>query len=255
MNPSRRRPFDGARTVAEAGGALSKTTSMIEAPRLDEIARLVGDPSRAEMLAGLMDGRAWTGRELAACANVSPSTASSHLARLVRGRLLSVVAQGRNRYYHIASPAVAQALESLMLLAPRVAPRHASARKIAEDLQQARTCYDHLAGRLGVMLTDALVTRRAIIVSDSTGTLTQAGRVLLEPLGLEPAEERDRRPLCKPCLDWSERRTHLAGRLGALIARVAFERGWIRRKKDSRAVDVTEKGIAELRARFGVEWR
>jgi DNA-binding transcriptional ArsR family regulator len=227
---------------------------MIEAPHLDEIARLVGDPSRAQMLAGLMDGRAWTGRELAACANVSPSTASSHLARLVRGRLLSVFAQGRNRYYHIASPAVAQALESLMLLAPRITPRHASARKIAEDLQQARTCYDHLAGRLGVALADALVARGAIVFSESVGTLTEEGRALLEPLGVL-TDERDRRPLCKPCLDWSERRTHLAGSVGSAIARAAFDREWVRRREGSRAVEVTERGIRELRNCFGVEWR
>jgi DNA-binding transcriptional ArsR family regulator len=226
---------------------------MIEA-HLDEIARLVGDPSRAAMLAGLMDGRAWTGRELADFVHVSPSTASSHLQRLLRGRLLSVVAQGRNRFYRIASPAVAQALESLMTLAPRTTPRHAGERKIAQDLRRARTCYDHLAGVLGVALADALVKRGAIVFSESAGTLTEEGRVLLEPLGVL-IEERDRRPLCKPCLDWSERRTHLAGRVGASIARVAFERQWIRRLENSRAVEVTERGIRELRDRFGVEWR
>ncbi|MGH8165101.1 MAG: ArsR/SmtB family transcription factor, partial [Rhodanobacteraceae bacterium] len=191
---------------------------------------MAGDRSRAAMLAALMDGRAWTGRELASFANVSPSTASSHLQRLVRGLLLSVVTQGRSHYYRIASPQVAQALESLMVLAPRVPVRHATARRVAEDLGEARTCYDHLAGRLGVAVAEALQRSGAIVLAESSGTLTAEGAVWLEGLGIVLDGASGRRPACRPCLDWSERRPHVAGRLGALIADVALERAWIRQK-------------------------
>lgn len=226
----------------------------MEAPRLDEIARLVGDPSRAAMLAALMDGRAWTGRELASFVHVSPSTASSHLQRLVRGRLLSVVTQGRNHYYRIASPQVAQALESLMILAPRGSVRHATARRIAEELSEARTCYDHLAGRLGVALAETLQRGGAVVFAENSGTLTAAGTAFLERIGIALDGARDRRPVCRPCLDWSERRPHVAGRLGALLANAALERGWIRRKESSRAVEVTEPGAKALRELFGIDW-
>ncbi|MGH7714963.1 MAG: ArsR/SmtB family transcription factor, partial [Vulcanimicrobiaceae bacterium] len=147
---------------------------------MDEIGRLVGDPSRAAILAALMDGRAWTGRELAHIAHVSPSTASSHLQRLVNGELLGVFAQGRNRYYRIASPQVASSLESLMALAPARAPRHPSERRIASDLAAARFCYDHLAGKLGVRLADALVAHEAVAFSDNSGTLTGNGIALFK---------------------------------------------------------------------------
>lgn len=222
-------------------------------PRLDEIGRLVGDPSRATMLEALMDGRAWTGRELAHFAHVSPSTASSHLQRLVNGRLLAVLAQGRNRYYRIASPSIAYALESLMALAPARTPRHPSERRIARELAAARFCYDHLAGRLGVMLTDALVARGAIAFSESAGALTDVGASLFRRLDIEIAQERGRRPVCRPCLDWSERRAHLAGLAGAALGTAALERAWVERARNSRALTVTRAGAHALRELFGVD--
>lgn len=222
-------------------------------PRLDEIGRLVGDPSRATMLEALMDGRAWTGRELAHFAHVSPSTASSHLQRLVNGALLTVLAQGRNRYYRIATPYIAHALESLMALAPARAPRHPSERRIASDLAAARFCYDHLAGRLGVGLTDALVARGAITFSDAGGALTESGAALFRRLDIELAEERGRRVVCRPCLDWSERRPHIAGLAGSALGQVALERKWVERKRNSRALTLTPLGANALKELFGID--
>ena len=220
-------------------------------PRLDEIGRLVGDPSRATMLEALMDGRAWTGRELAHFAHVSPSTASSHLQRLVNGQLLTVVAQGRSRYYRIATPYIAHALESLMALAPARAPRHPSERRIASDLAAARFCYDHLAGRLGVRLADALVARGAITLSDAGGALTDEGAALFRRLDIKLAEGR--RIVCRPCLDWSERRPHIAGLAGAALGHVALERKWVERKRNSRALTVTRIGTNALKELFDID--
>src|ERR1700689_1655756 len=163
--------------------------------RLDKVARLIGDPTRIAMLNALMDGRAWTGRELARAAHVVPSTASAHLQQLVDGALLSVLAQGRHRYYAIASPEVAQALEALTLLAPQEPPRHAAARSAAADLRAARTCYDHFAGRFRVAICDALLAAGAIVFEDAGGSLTPPGAALFARLGIALAPSATRRPL------------------------------------------------------------
>ena len=221
-------------------------------PKLDEIGRLVGDSSRAAILNALMDGRAWTGRELAGVAHVSASTASSHLQRLVRGGMLVVVPQGRSHYYRIASSEVATALESLMALAPVVTPRHSSQRRIAADLAAARLCYDHIAGTLGVALADALVRCGAVTFSEGSGTLTETGAALLERAGAKLDAPRSRRPVCRPCLDWSERRPHVAGVAGAALAQAALDRDWVRRRRDSRVLTVTARGTAAFRELFGL---
>jgi DNA-binding transcriptional ArsR family regulator len=223
-------------------------------PRIDEVGRLVGDPSRATMLDALMDGRAWTGRELARIAHVAPSTASEHLQRLVSGALLTVVAQGRHRYFQIASPDVAHALEALAFLAPPAPARYETLSRIDAEMRRARTCYDHFAGELGVALADALVRRGAIALDPNGASVTGRGAAFFAETGIAFESGNLGRPLCRSCLDWSERRSHFAGRIGAALARHAFEHEWVRRKAGTRAVDVTRAGATALHDVFGVAW-
>ncbi len=218
---------------------------------LAEIAALVGDPSRACMLSVLMDGRALTAGELAYAARVTAPTASAHLARLAGANLVSVLQQGRNRYYRLASPLVAGMLESIMAVAAIAAPPRRVPSRASAALRQARTCYDHLAGRLGVALADGMVARGYAELDDDAGQLTPSGAAFLQTLGV--AIPTGTRPLCRPCLDWSERRPHLSGRLGAALCEHFFERGWIRRLRDTRAVTVTDEGADMLRRHFAVE--
>jgi DNA-binding transcriptional ArsR family regulator len=220
-----------------------------------EIAALAGDPARACMLQALMDGRALTATELAHCAGVAPQTASGHLAQLTRAGLLSVERQGRHRYHRLASPAVARMIESLMLVAaesrPPVRARVVGPRD--DKMRAARTCYDHLAGRLGVGIADAMAARGYIEFSEDAGLVTAAGEQFLARLGIGlHAPARTSRPLVRPCLDWSERRPHLAGRLGAAICAHCLERGWVRRHAADRALDVTPAGTRAFREVFGI---
>ena len=221
--------------------------------RFAEIAALAGDPARAAMLHALMDGRALTAGELAAVGGVTPQTASGHLARLVAAGLVGVVKQGRHRYHRLASPAVAQMMESIMQVAagnaparpPRTGPRDVA-------LRAARTCYNHLAGRLGVAIADALVAAGHAELTDEAGLITDSGMALFRHIGVEPAAlapggRRTARLLCRPCLDWSERRPHIAGAVGTALCRHSFESGWIRRLDGTRAVAVTRKGELAFR--------
>jgi len=219
-----------------------------------EVAALVGDTARATMLAALMGGEALTGSELAFLARVSRPTASEHLAKLVAARLLAVRKSGRFSYYRIASPLVAQMLESMIAVAAiEVPPRHQPRSPQEERLRFARTCYDHLAGRLGVAIADALAAEGCVNLDDDGGEVTEAGRRFFCDFGLDlSATTRTRRIFCRPCLDWSERRYHLAGFIGAEVCRRCFELGWIRRERDSRAVRITPAGTTGFRATFGL---
>lgn len=216
---------------------------MDDTPDIASLAALVGDPTRAAMLVALMDGRAHTATELSLEGGVAPSTASSHLARMTSGGLLSIARQGRHRYYRLRSSEVAAALEGLMGLTSPPERRRVVPGPADPDLRRARVCYDHLAGEAGVRLLDGLRRRRLLTGDDGEMALTRAGRAWCSHLGLDPASPgRSRRPLCLPCLDWSERRTHLAGWLGAALLTRLFERRWARRALDSRALILTARG-------------
>ncbi|MDA5109076.1 ArsR/SmtB family transcription factor [Brevibacillus thermoruber] len=223
-----------------------------------QTASLIGDPSRAAMLLQLMDGRALPAGELARRARISPQTASAHLGKLVAGGLLALETHGRHRYYRLRGPEVAQALEGLLILSPPGPVRSLRESEERKALRFARTCYDHLAGRVGVRLAEQLTHRGWLTRLDAPSAagkweLTPAGEEALAAFGLDiPALRRSRRSFARPCLDWMERRHHLAGALGAALTARLFELGWLRRHPSSRAVILTEAGRTGLHDAFGV---
>ncbi len=187
------------------------------------------------MLQALMDGRALTATELAYAARITPQTASSHLAQLASASIVSVAKQGRHRYHRLATPHVAQLLESMMLVASNASARVTRSDPSDFRMRLARTCYDHVAGWLGVAIADTLVTRRWVEILDDAALVTSEGLDSLGKLGIvvETSDKRGR-PLCRPCLDWSERRPHIAGRLGMTLCTHGLEKGWIRRRAEDR---------------------
>jgi len=203
------------------------------------VAALLGDPARATMCLALLDGRAHTAGELARVAGVAPSTASGHLAKLTARALLTVVVQGRHRYYRLAGAHVARAVEQLSVLAAAPEPVRSLRESRADAaMRYARTCYDHLAGQVGVELLDALV-ESGVLDSD----LVVVDAAPMRALGVDHAKLRtDRRQLARACLDWTERRDHLAGALGAAVTERLFALGWIERIGTARAVRVTAIG-------------
>jgi len=215
---------------------------MTNGPYIAEAASLIGDPARANMLAALVGGHAMTATELGLSAGVAASTASGHLAKLLEGRLVSVTSTGRHRYFRLASPGVARVLEDLMALATDGPPRHRPKARCDDAMARARTCYDHLAGKLGVALADSMMSRGLIVLSDDGGLITDAGGDFLSDLGVELQTKKVRRTLCRPCLDWSERRWHVGGAVGAALADRCFALGWTKRRSDSRAITITAAG-------------
>lgn len=224
------------------------------------IAALAGDPARAGMLHALMDGRALTASELAHVAGITAQTASAHLSSMTAAGLLSVAKQGRHRYHRLASPAIAQMIESIMQVASDLEPARPRLTVGPRDaaLRAARTCYDHIAGRLGVALADALVEAGHAELSGDGGLLTDAGLKFLAAIGIDTDEllihrgRRAGRVLCRPCLDWSERRPHLAGAVGAALCSHSFANGWIRRIEGTRAIALTPKGTRAFHEKFGM---
>jgi DNA-binding transcriptional ArsR family regulator len=215
---------------------------------LAAVGTLLAEPARARMLAALGDGRALPASALAAEAGVAPSTASGHLARLVDGGLLTAESRGRRRYFLLGGPEVAEALEALARVAPRASVRSLGQATRIEALRAARTCYDHLAGRLGTALMDALLERS--LVADEH--VTDAGSERFGELGIDLDAIPGRRPRFRSCLDWSERRPHAAGKLGAALAAHAFELGWVERLDGSRALRVTPAGESGFAAAFSL---
>lgn len=213
---------------------------------VESFAKIVGDATRIRMLQLLMEGRALTAKELAYGAQVEPATASQHLRRLLDGGLVTVRAQGRHKYFRPASPLIAELMELLMVLAPEPKGRMAGPR-IEEPLRRGRMCYDHLAGELGIGITEALVRRCILRKEADCFTVTKRGGAWFAGLGIEVAALRDlRRKFAATCLDWSERRDHLGGALGAALAERLIDLGWIARRRNSRAVTVTEAGRRRL---------
>jgi len=231
------------------------TSGVVAAANLVEVAALVGDTARATMLAALMGGQSLTGGELAMLARVSPSTTSEHLAKLVAARLVAVTKNRRFHYYRIASPLVAKMLESIKAVAAIEVPSRYQPRSPRDEaLRFARTCYDHIAGHLGVAIADALTANGHIVLNAEGGELTDTGKKLLARLGadLSPASCGGR-VFFRPCLDWSERRYHLAGHVGAEICRRCLELRWFERECGTRVLRLTAAGRRGLRETLGVD--
>lgn len=221
-----------------------------------EIGALIGDPSRTGILLALMDGRALSAGELAWTVGITAPTASGHLARLTEAGLLAVESQGRHRYFRLASPKVAELLESVMAM---VAVRDDSRRPVRTGpsdsaLRLARSCYDHLAGSVAVAVADGMVERGLLQFSEDGGSLSEEGAAFLARLGIPIAgRSSEGRRYCRACLDWSVRRPHIAGRVGSGMLTHFLDTGWMRRQSDSRAIAVTPLGERELAKHFGVD--
>nr|WP_137391907.1 helix-turn-helix transcriptional regulator [Rhodoligotrophos defluvii] len=216
-----------------------------------EIAALIGDPARASILSALMAGRALTAGELAWHAGVSAQTASGHLGKLLAAKLICMEKQGRHRYYRLASAGVAQLLETLTVLAAAEPVGRRVVGPKDQALRLARTCYDHMAGKLGVALADALAARSYVVMDDDAAMITDAGRHFFHEFGLDlSSPSGSQRPICRACLDWSERRPHLAGRLGAALLARFLDLAWVQPVADSRALKLTGTGEREIHIRF-----
>jgi DNA-binding transcriptional ArsR family regulator len=220
------------------------------------IAALVGEPARTAMLVALMDGRALTAHELAMAGHITPATASRHLQLLAEAGLLRVRRQGRHRYHCLASADVARVLEGIMQLAARTAVPRVATGPRDSPMRLARTCYDHLAGCLAVAMAERLIEDGAVVIEDDTALVTDAAAAALEGLGLrsdlDHARGAGNRPFCRPCLDWGERRTHLAGRLGGMLCAHCLQMGWLLQRPGTRALQLTPRGASAFRDWLGL---
>ncbi|MBI5279223.1 MAG: helix-turn-helix transcriptional regulator [Burkholderiales bacterium] len=221
------------------------------------IAALVGEPARTAMLLALMDGRALTAQELAAAGQIKPAAASRHLAQMVEAGLLKVAQQGRHRYHRLASPEVARVLEGIMQLAAQSVPvpRRVVTGPRDSAMRLARTCYDHLAGGIAVAITEHLVEEGAVVIEGDAAQVTERAAAVLGQLGIarEATVGQGKRPHCRPCLDWGERKMHLAGSLGALLCTHCQQQGWLLRRPGTRALQLTPAGAVALRNWLGVK--
>src|SRR5438132_10456599 len=216
---------------------------MITGPIIAEIAALVGDPARATMVSALLDGRALTASELAIAARITPQTASTHLGKLTEAGLLSVVRNGRHRYFRLASPTVADMIDGIVAVALQKRPRYRPLSREARALSAARICYDHLAGRLSVDLTDSFVAREYVALDDEAAEITTAGARFFTEFGVAlPTLRSTRRHFCRLCLDWTERRPHIAGAVGSAMTNRYFDLGWMEGMKRRRSGVVSKSG-------------
>ncbi len=222
-------------------------------PNLAAVAALIGDPSRAAMLVSLLGGKTLPAGDLARAARISPQTASTHLAKLVSGGLLVQEVYGRHKYFRLAGSEVGQALEALQVISPAKPVRSLREADQVHSLQFARTCYDHLAGKIGVALTDRLLALDLLMPAGKEFVVSAAGKAKLHSFGVEVEKSpKSRRCFARQCLDWSERRHHLAGSLGASLTKRLFDLNWIESFPDGRAVRITAAGIKGLAAEFGL---
>lgn len=217
-------------------------------------ASLLCEPSRAKIVWNLLDGRAYTAGELALVSDLSPTSVSNHLSKLLIGEILKVDVQGRHRYYSFANEEVAYAVESLASLTKQKQFFKSEKHLNKNDVNYCRTCYDHLAGKVGVLIVDKLVSRNIIELQDKTFVVTQKGNIFFSEFGLELTElQKQKRYFSKACLDWSERKYHLAGSLGNALLEKMLELDWLRRTKNSRAIVITSLGQNGLKEKFEVE--
>lgn len=224
---------------------------MKEGPAIAPIAALAGDPARANMLSALLAGKALTASELANEAGVTVQTASSHLSKLETGGLIVGVKQGRHRYFRFAHSDVADMLETMMGVATRAGHLRTRPGPADPAMRHARVCYDHLAGELGVQMFDALSRERHIAMRDEEVRLTKKGEAFVADFGIDlDVLSKSRRPLCKPCLDWSQRRSHLAGNLGAALLARIVDLDWAARARKSRTMVFTRSGEAHFTRLF-----
>jgi DNA-binding transcriptional ArsR family regulator len=221
---------------------------MNDTDMLADVAGLLGEPARTRILRALLGGRAFTGKELAYFAGVTAPTASSHLSRLVAGELLVMEKQGRCHYYRLKSGEVASAIEGLMAVASAPTLRGwPPGHRVDPALREARMCYDHMAGRLGVAVCDMMQASGYVVLSDGGGELMRAGERFLGGLGVDLERARGaKRHYCRSCIDWTERRHHLAGAVGAALAQAFLDHRWVSRVPDSRALVVTAGGKKKL---------